>query len=465
MHVFPVILCGGQGTRLWPVSREDMPKQLITFFDNKSLLQSSVLRIEDLPSIGDIIISTNAKQRFLIEEQLSDIGAKNIEIILEPSAKSTAPPITLAAMSALERHKDAVLLVLSSDNEIKNEETFKQIIKSATKLSFDAKKFVLFGSEPIYPESGYGYIKFGDLIIEDEEKIGIHKIEKFIEKPSTLEAEALIREGYKWNSGIFVLPAKLLLDEMEKLAPDIYHPCKAAFDKRHEHQSKDTGYKIISLPATEFNQTLSDSIDYALIEKTESASVVSASIGWSDVGSWKSIYEVGAKDCDGNITRGDNLIAINNKNTFVFSRCNDRVIAALDLENVCIIDTDDATLITSTEGSQDVKKVVQSLQFEDKHHYLRSTLHTFRWGNYNIKLFDKHIVIKKMHIFIGKTYKNHGGFRSKEIFITSGVVDVQFGDVKKRLRKGDEMIVPRAVEYSIKNISKIKQAELVKVEF
>jgi len=442
-----------------------MPKQLITFFDNKSLLQSSVLRIKDLPNLGDTIISTNVKQRFLIEEQLSEIAAQNIEIILEPSAKSTAAPITLAAMSALEQNNDAVLLVLSSDNEIKNEDAFKEIVMTATDLAFDAKKFVLFGSDPSYAESGYGYIKFGDLILEGENKVGIHKIEKFIEKPSTLEAETLIQDGYKWNSGIFVLPAKLLLDEMKKYAPDIYTPCKAAFDKKHVHASKDTGYKIVTLPATEFNETRTDSIDYALMEKTENAAVISASIGWSDVGSWKSIYDVGAKDCDGNITRGDNLVTINNKNTFVFSRCNDRVIAALDLENICIIDTDDATLITSTEGSQDVKKVVQSLQFEEKNHYLKSTVHTFRWGHYEVKLFDRHILIKKMTIMAGKTYKNHGGFRNKQLFVTGGVVQIAFGGSKKRLSKGDEIIIPKTQEYSIKVISKIKPAQLVKIEF
>ncbi len=463
--IYPVILCGGHGARLWPISRENLPKQFIGFGSKTSLLQNSVNRIKTLPNIKTLYILTSQTQRILAEEQLATVGIKSAEIILEPSPKSTCPAITLAALHIAERDPEAIMLVLSSDNEITHPNRFRKIITCATRLAKKNNKFLLFGSEAIYPEVGYGYIKPGAMIDKDEDRIEIYEIEKFIEKPSELEAAACINDGYQWNSGIFILPIKLYLDEMQIHAPKILDACKASMKAGQHTVSADTNYSITHLDHKEFEACPTDSIDYALLEKTKEYGLIKTKIGWSDVGSWGSIYSIQKKDSDGNVIKADSCVSINNHNVQVYGSNKGKLIAAVNLENVTIVDSENAILILNTKSSQDVKKIVSTLRSNHMEQFLVDSMIHLTWGYYFVLLRQSSFIIKRLFIAPGKTYASKGSSKSRHFIVVKGKATLISKTTVNSLNEGAHFSYGARGPYKIRNLDKSTYSELIKIEF
>lgn len=463
--VIPVILCGGQGTRLWPLSRDDLPKQFIPLYNNLSLLQNSVVRIGNLLDHNRLFILTNKIQRHLVQDQLKDVSVTDAQIILEPVMRGTGPAITLAAFEIMELNPKSVMLVLSSDNDINQPENFNTILNGAVELGLRNDNFILFGSKPHYPETGYGYIKAGKVLDTSANDIKMRTISRFIEKPSLMEAKSLIRSGCIWNSGIFVFPTQLYLEEMKKHCPEIYFPCLEAFKKGKVFQDRESTYKVRAVGESEYGECTDLSVDYALLEKTAYNAVVESDIGWSDVGSWKSIYEIRRKNSDGNIFDARNVLPVNSKNSFVYSRSKKRLIALVDVENLTIVDTEDAIMVLKTEGSQDVKKVVNDLRFDNQMSFLNSALKVYRWGSVRNVHSESYTKVKRIKVKPNKAFSVNGSSRNKHFIVLRGTFSFSTDNMCEKVIKKGSVNVPPHQRYSFQNLSKQSSAELLKIEY
>lgn len=458
--LYPVILSGGVGTRLWPISRNNLPKQFVKIFNNKSMFQKTMERISDKTKFYPPYILTNIIQQHLTEAQLNEHNVSKAKIFLEPQQKGTAPAIMLAALDIAAHDPDGVMLVLSSDNEIKNIKLFQTILISAGKVAKDNKRFLLFSSKPTYPETGYGYILAGKIINKGAEGVKAYEIQHFKEKPSALEVEACIKSGYQWNSGIFVFPVKMFIEDMKKFAPQIYKQCMLAYN--NSKTTKKKGHEWILIDEKAFAECPNDSIDYALMEKTEKASVIKMSIGWYDVGSWKTMYEVANKDPDGNLIKG-NVISINSRNSHVMSSDETRVLATIGVNDLTIIQTSDATLILPRSKAQDVKKVTTILK-EQKQEYFLCDSRTYRsWGFFDIITHDTKMVLKKLILYSKASKETIGNKKAKHFIVNKGKVEIVWEARKIILRKNESIFIPPHVNYVITNLSKF-ESHLVKME-
>ena len=349
--LLPVILSGGSGTRLWPLSRECFPKQYLSLDEksNFSLLQNTYLRLIGIQGLENPLIICNEEQRFLVAEQMREINVSPNSIILEPIGRNTAPAIALSALYAQEKYQDINLLILSADHLINDSKSFHETIEKGIFYS-NQEDLVTFGIVPNSPETGYGYIEAKDEL--SKENIS-SKIEKFIEKPNKELAETLIKDKkYTWNSGIFLFKATTILKELKKYQPEIMESCKDVFlemDKDFDFQRINEG-KFATCPNT--------SIDVAIMEKTNRGRVLSLDAGWSDIGNWNSVWENSSKDVNGNFYKGK-VIHKNSKNCYF--RSEDRLIVGLDLENTIVIETNDAILVSNKNSSESLKKIVKNL--------------------------------------------------------------------------------------------------------
>lgn len=346
--ILPVILSGGAGTRLWPLSTDQKPKQFWNLLGSRSLLQNTVLRLKTLSAATPLFIA-NKKHVAMLEAQLAEINLKAPSILLEPIGKNTAPAITIAALAYLDQGADPTLLVLPADHLIANTKTFLKIIKQA---SVHAEKgyLITFGICPSRPETGYGYIKAGKKWPGDS----IHKVDRFVEKPSEAKARQYCSSGlYYWNSGIFLFKASVYLDQIQKFRPDIFSACQKTLK-----YSKSKG-EITSLSNRYFSQCPSESIDYAVMEKTDRAAVIPADIGWSDIGSWQSLFDLDKKDSQENVTHG-NIITQDSKNSYL--RAEHRQLITLGVKNLIVVETKDAILILHKDHSQNIKSVIQKMR-------------------------------------------------------------------------------------------------------
>ena len=366
----PVILSGGSGTRLWPASRKRHPKQFIDFEGNGPLLGQSITRAVQLPgSVPPMIICNEAHEGFvtsiLAEHETLCTGiVKEARVILEPVGRNTCPAIALSAMAALgsngtsnTEHADAIILVLTADHLIAPQEAFNSTIASAIRAADDGK-LVVFGVEPTRAETGYGYIQQGKTLWP-----GVHGLERFVEKPDPRRAEAMLAEGgYLWNSGMFLFRASVFLRELEQFAPKVHEICSHLWELRTEQG------KCIRFPEQEFAACPDISIDYAVMERTKNACVVPLQADWTDIGSWEALYEISAKDENGNARRGDAL-SLDSRDCLFFSE--KKLIAAIGIENLCVIEAGDAVLVMPRNRSQDVKRLLAEIG-------LRPDLHAYR---------------------------------------------------------------------------------------
>ena len=435
MKIQPVILCGGSGTRLWPASRTKYPKQFMQLSNGSNLFKETLLRTDALRDTEEPVIVSNDAYRFYASTSMHEEG-KAGSIILEPRSRNTAPAIALAAFAALEEH-DSLLLVLPSDHRFAQPENFCAAVELARPAA-EAGMLVTFGIKPTCPETGYGYIQQGE-VLED----GVFKVSKFHEKPELARAQAMLAEGgYYWNSGIFFFKASTYLDELKKFAPAIWQAARQAWEDRRTDL-------IFIRPGQAFCQSPSDSIDYAVMEHTDRAAVVPVDCGWSDLGSWEAFYEAAPKDDSGNACEGD-VITANASNCYL--RSSGRLIAALEVQDLAVIETRDAILVADRRKSQDVKHVVEKLRLE---HRPESDIHlkVYRpWGSYETLVMDERFQVKRIVVDPGEENSLQMHYhRAEHWVVVSGTAEVSVDDKAILLSENQSIYVPLGVKHRIKN--------------
>lgn len=359
MKITAVIMAGGKGERFWPKSRKSLPKQFLSLTeDGKTMIQLTVERLKSIVRIDDVYIVTNNEYRNLVLEQIQGIPEENI--LLEPIAKNTAPCIGLAAMHIKKKYEDAVMVVLPSDNLIKYNEIYVDTLKDAIAVAEDGKNIITIGITPSYPETGYGYINF-QRDENDMKRNNIYKVKRFVEKPDLETAKDYLASGrYLWNSGMFVWKASTILDNFRELMPDMYE----GLGRIYETIGTDEEDIILQ---QEFSKFKGESIDYGIMEKANNIYTIPGSFGWDDVGSWLSLERINKTNDDGNVIKG-NVITINSKNSIIQAR--DKLIATIGIEDLVIVDAEDALLISNKNNTQDVKKVIENLKICNRYEYL-----------------------------------------------------------------------------------------------
>ncbi len=355
MTIIPLILSGGAGTRLWPLSWGDHPKQFLKLTSDKTMIQETILRLKGL-KIGTPIVSCGLDHRFLVAQQLGELGFKP-EILLEPMAKNTAPAIAAGCCAALKQDKDAVVVVLPSDHVIADVQAFQKALLLAADQA-QKGSLVTFGIVPTFPSTGYGYVKAADGASGDgtacDDENQIYTLEKFVEKPCLEKAQEYLASGqYSWNSGMFVFKAQTFLDELKVHNPQMAKLSVQAFEKA------ECDADFIRLDKDSFGQIQGDSIDYAVMEKTKLGKIVKLNAGWDDVGSWSALYDISKKDGNMNVVQGD-VITFDTTSSYI--RGGKRTIATIGLDNIVVVDSDDSILIAAKGKIQDVKKVAEVMK-------------------------------------------------------------------------------------------------------
>lgn len=425
-----IILCGGSGTRLWPVSRTLMPKQFVKIFQGKSLFQLTVERNDALCS--DRFIVSNSDQYFLAIDQLVELNQKCDQYLLEPVGRNTAPAIALACMKL---DPDEIVLVTPSDHLIKNTDAYTQVVKRAKELAYQGN-LVTFGIAPAFAETGFGYIQSNG-----------EEVVSFKEKPDVLTAQNYIDAGnYYWNSGMFCFKAGIFLEELQKYSPEIFETSKNAFENAlHDGLVRIKYEDMIVIPE--------DSIDYAVMEKSDRVKVVRSDIGWSDVGSFDALYEELPKDTNGN-TECSKHISIDSKNNLVV--CDGRKIATVDVDDLIIVDTGDALLVSKKGSSQKVKKVVDELKKRNTElHNIHLTAHR-PWGTYTVLEDTPGYKIKRIVVQPGKRLSLQKHYhRSEHWIVVSGTATVTVGDVTQIIRPNESTYIKMGEVHRLSNEGKI----------
>lgn len=428
-----IILCGGSGTRLWPISRTLMPKQFVKLFDDKSLFQLTVERNSKLCD-GQFIVS-NAEQYFLALDQLEELDKTNNQYLLEPVGRNTAPAIALACMVL---DKETIVLVTPSDHLIKDEKEYEKVLQKAQKLAA-ADNLVTFGITPTFAETGFGYIE-----AEEDD------VKAFHEKPDFQTATKYLEEGnYYWNSGMFCFKAGVFLEELKKYSPEVYLTCEKALDSRVKHETN----SLIRIKHDDMNAIPEDSIDYAVMEKSDKVKVIPSDIGWSDVGSFDALYDELPKDENGNTTN-QNHISIDSHNNLVYG--SERKIATVDVHDLIIIDTGDALLISKKGSSQKVKKVVEKLKENNSQlHNIHLTAHR-PWGSYTVLEDTPGFKIKRIEVKPGKRLSLQKHFhRNEHWIVVSGTATVTVGNEIKTIRPNESTYIKMGEVHRLENQGKI----------
>lgn len=392
--IIPVILAGGSGTRLWPLSRELYPKQLLNLTDHRSMLQHTLLRVRDFAGMMDPIVICNETQRFAITRQLEEIGVRMTSMILEPVGRNTAPAVAVAARKAMEINSDAIIVVLPADHIIQKVPQFHHAMEIAEKLAQN-RHLVTFGVVPDGPETGYGYIRKGD-VFEPEQGRDANSsesafvIDEFVEKPDLATAKEYVDSGhYCWNSGMFMFLASQVVDELKRYAPDIDDACDRAY------RSGVVERHILRLDPAAFADCRSDSIDYAIMEKTQQGVMVPFQAGWSDLGSWEALWVVGEKDAAGNVIHGD-VLARNIRNSLIHA--DSRLVAAVGVENIVVVETPDAVLVSDRRHVQDVKAVVDTLKTKGRKETIGHEKGYYPWGDVDIIADEGDVVVRRVTV-------------------------------------------------------------------
>lgn len=452
MKIIPVILSGGSGTRLWPLSRKQYPKQFLALDSQKSMLQETILRLNGIDNIEKPIIVCNTKHRFLVAEQLNEINLSNATILLEPIGRNTAPAIAAAAIYVNKKYLNdkSILLVLSADHLIRDIRAFHKAIFIALE-SARIEKIVTFGVKPTEANTGYGYIKTFDEIIN-----GAYRVDSFEEKPDQITANQYLEKGnYFWNSGMFVFKSEVLLEELSIYSKDILKNISASVSEA----TKDMDF--IRLDAKSFSRSPNISIDYAIMEKSSKVVVVPLDAGWNDIGAWKSLYEIGNKDEEGNVIKGDVYLE-DTTNSYILS--SSRIIATIGLNNLVIIDTPDALLVSDKNKTNFVKNISSRLSEEGRSEqdYQRKVYRP--WGWFDSIESGKHFQVKRLHVKQqAKLSLQMHHKRAEHWVVIRGIATVINGDKELTLQKGESTYIPIGVKHSLANLSN-EPLEVIEVQ-
>jgi len=465
MKLQPVILSGGSGSRLWPLSREMYPKQLIQLVSEQTMLQETASRLNGLNDSEQIellnpVVVCNEEHRFFVAEQLRQIGSPADKIILEPVGRNTAPALTLAALAVAADDADTVLLVMPADHVIKEESVFHDAIHDGMRLSAEGY-LVTFGIKPDSAQTGYGYICMGAALAGDT---SAQLIERFVEKPDLDTAQAYVDSGdYLWNSGMFMMTASSWLDEIQRLQADMLTNCKDAF------AGGESDRDFYRVDTDIFSACPSDSIDYAVMEKiTEQgskaahpAAVIPLDAGWSDVGVWSTLWDVGEKDEAGNVIKGD-VYAINTRNSLLFS--GQRHISSIGLDDVIVVETADAVLVAHKDHAQDVKLVVNRLKAEQRSEHINHQLVYRPWGSYECIDCGERFQVKRITVKPGACLSlqlHH--HRAEHWIVVKGTAEVTRGDEVFLVTENESTYIPLGVKHRLENKGAIP-LEMIEVQ-
>lgn len=448
--IVPVLLAGGSGTRLWPLSREGYPKQFLKLTDEWSLLQHTVRRAAALAGATPPILICNEAHRFLMAEQLRQVGIEGAEILLEPTARNTAPAVAVACMVARERHgEDALVFIMAADHVIADFKTFVAAVESATQVALHGR-LTTFGITPNRAETGYGYIQKGKTLTE-----GGFEVAAFVEKPDADRAKAYVESGeYLWNSGMFLFKARSFLDELRRLDPAMFEACSNAV----ANAKRDLDF--VRLDAAAFNATRSDSIDYAVMEKTDKAAIVPLDAGWDDVGSW-SFLETRDRDSRGNYSHGDVMLE-DSDNTLVHSES--RLVAALGLRDVVVVETKDAVLVADRHRAQEVKRIVARLKSQRRPEAENHTVMHRPWGSYETIALGRRFQVKRIIVKprqkLSLQMHHH---RAEHWIVVHGTARVICGEREFLLAENESTYIPLGERHRLENPGTIP-LEIIEVQ-
>ncbi|WP_437880552.1 mannose-1-phosphate guanylyltransferase/mannose-6-phosphate isomerase [Pseudomonas sp. LRF_L74] len=452
--MIPVILSGGSGSRLWPLSRKQYPKQFLALTGELSLFQQTLRRL-DFDGMQAPLVVCNVEHRFIVNEQLSRIGARPQSLLLEPFGRNTAPAVALAALRLVAEGRDELMLVLPADHVITDEPALRKALELARSAAEEGE-MVLFGVPATTPETGFGYIKAGRNEANELLPPGAYRVTQFVEKPDAIHASEYVRSGgYYWNSGMFLFRASRYLEELRSHDPDIYDNCVLTFERS---QAKDD---VVVIDPGTFELCPDNSIDYAVMEKTARACVVPMSAGWSDVGSWSSLWDVHEKDHDGNVLKGD-VVAHDSRGSFVHG--NSKLVTLIGMQDVVVIETKDAVMIANKNSVQDVKKLVGKLD-ELGRQETQSHCEVYRpWGSYDSVDNGKRHQVKHITVKPGAqlSLQMHH-HRAEHWIVVSGTAQVTCDDKVFLLTENQSTYIPIASVHRLANPGKIP-LEIIEVQ-
>lgn len=450
--ILPVILAGGSGTRLWPLSRELYPKQLISLLNEKSMLQNTLLRLQGMENLLDPLVTCNEENRFMTAEHLKNISVNSSSIVLEPVGRNTAPAIAVSAILALERHRDPVLLVLPADHVITDTASFQETVKRGHDHA-EAGGLVTFGIVPQSAETGYGYIRKGESLSGEP---GVYKIERFVEKPCLKDAQHYAASGdYCWNSGMFMFKASTVISEIEAHAPDIVRYCRKAVEKGKEDMD------FFRLDLESFEKAPSDSIDYKVMEKTTGGVMIACDIGWNDLGSFDALWQTGRQDEKRNVIKGD-VLAEDVTDSYINSQ--NRLVAAVGLDGYVIVETKDAVLVAARDRVGNVKGLVEKLRKNQRPEAVTHSRVYRPWGAYETVDTSERFQVKRLSVKPGARLSLQKHYhRAEHWTVVSGTAFITRGEETMLLKEDQSTYIPLGVKHRLENPGRIP-LELIEVQ-
>jgi mannose-1-phosphate guanylyltransferase / mannose-6-phosphate isomerase len=436
--IHPVIMSGGAGSRLWPLSRQLYPKQLLPLAGERTMIQETAKRVEG-PHFASPMVVCNQEHRFLIAEQLRESRVAEPMIVLEPAGRNTAPVAAVAALLLQQKDPDALVLLMPADHVVEDTRAFAAAVGIAADAARDGA-IATFGIQPQGPETGYGYIQRGPATGLK----GAYRVKRFVEKPDRDKAQTYVDSGdYYWNSGIFVFRAKAYLDDLEEFAPQIAQQCREAVAKG----KRDLDF--FRLDEAAFKASPSKSIDYAVMEHTKRAVIVPVDMGWNDVGSWQSLWEIAARDGHGNAAEGD-VVALNVVNSYL--RSEGPLLAAVGLEDVVVVATQDAVLVTRRDATQDVKKLVEEIERSGRHHHLHHRQVFRPWGSYDSIDYGDRFQVKRIVVNPGaKLSLQMHHHRAEHWVVVAGTAKVTCNDKVFLLKENESTFIPLGATHRLEN--------------
>jgi mannose-1-phosphate guanylyltransferase/mannose-6-phosphate isomerase len=459
IEVTPVVLCGGSGTRLWPLSRIGFPKQFLVLFGTTSLFQKAICRVNDLIApdikINNSLIVSNEEHRFLVLDQLRELPEISASLLLEPVGRNTAPALTLAALQATNNGEDPILVVTPADQIVKDIHAFNLALQNSIRVAASGS-IVILGITPDKPKTGYGYIKFEG----DQGNFGEYSVAEFTEKPDLVNAQAYLASGqFSWNSGIFVVRASVWLDALKTFRGDIYEATTKAFNKSSLDQ------QFIRPDSVLFNAVPTESVDYAVIEKCPGSNypikMIPLNAGWDDLGTWDAVWERGTQDDHGNVFHGDTLLE-NTTNTFIYA--DHRLVSAVGVNNLVIVETADAVLVANKNLSQDVKKIVSKLEKMDRDERVLHRKVSRPWGWYDTIDIGDRFKVKRIQVNPGSSLslQKHSK-RAEHWVVVRGLAEVTCDKNIIHLRENESTFIPQGVIHRLANIGS-EPLEIIEVQ-